>query len=86
MVSGGDVMPYFGIVGKVNATVGTGDLHVFLPKVKIMQDIELASAEYGQYVIPELTAQGVADATYGIINLVEHETGAAIAIPPTNIS
>lgn len=84
-VSGGDVMPYFGICGKVNATVGSGDLHVFLPKVKIMQDVELASAEYGQYIIPELTAQAVDDATYGIINLIEHETAAAVAIPPANI-
>ena len=86
MVSGGDKMPYFGICGRVDATVGTGDLHIFLPKVKIMQDVELASAEYGQYIIPEITAQAVDDATYGIINLVEHETALAVAIPPTNIS
>lgn len=85
-VSGGDKMPYFGICGRVDATVGTGDLHIFLPKVKIMQDVELASAEYGQYMIPELTAQAVDDATFGIINLIEHETAAAVAIPPTNIS
>lgn len=85
-VSGGDTMPYFGICGKVNATVGSGDLHIFLPKVKIMQDVELASAEYGQYIIPEMTAQAVDDTTFGIINLIEHSTVAAVAIPPTNIS
>jgi len=85
-LSGGDDMPYFGICGKMSATVGSGDLHVFLPKVKIMENVTLAQAEYGQYIIPEVAAQAVDDATYGVINLIEHSTDTAIAIPPTNIS
>lgn len=85
-VDGGDNMPYFGICGKVAATQGDGDLHIFLPKVKIMEDVTLSSAEYGQYIIPETTAQAIPDATYGIINLIEHETATAIAIPPTSIA
>jgi hypothetical protein len=85
-LSGGDNMPYFGICGKVAATQGSGDLHVFLPKVKIMEDVTLAQAEYGNYIIPEVSAQAVDDDTYGVINLIEHATATAIAIPPTNIS
>lgn len=85
-VSGGDNMPYFGICGKALAEEGVGDLHVFLPKVKIISDVTLAQMEYGQFAIPELTVDAVDDATYGIINLIEHEAAAVIAIPPTNIS
>ncbi|HKI69927.1 MAG TPA: hypothetical protein VKA67_10085 [Verrucomicrobiae bacterium] len=85
-VSGGDNMPYFGICGKALAEEGSGDLHVFLPKVKITSDVTLASLQYGQFAIPELTVEAVDDATYGIINLVEHETAVAIQIPPTNLS
>jgi hypothetical protein len=85
-ISGGVALPYFGICGKVKATQGSGDLHVFLPKVKIMDNVTLAEAQYGQYMIPEVSAQAVDDATYGIINLIEHSTAADIEIPPTNIS
>lgn len=85
-VSGGDNMPYFGICGKMAATQGSGDAHVFLPKVKIMEDVTLVEAEYGQYVIPEVTLQAVDDDTWGVVNLVEHNTAADVAIPPTSIS
>lgn len=85
-VSGGDNMPYFGICGKALAEEGTGDLHVFLPKVRVTSDITLASLEYGAFAIPEFTVEAVSDATFGIINLIEHETAANVVIPPTNIS
>jgi hypothetical protein len=85
-ISGGEAMPYFGICGKIKATQGSGDLHVFLPKVKIMDNVTLAEAQYGQYMIPEVSAQAVDDDTYGIVNLIEHATAADVAIPPTNIS
>lgn len=85
-ISAGTDMPYFGICGKMSATQGGGDLHVFLPKVKIMEDVTLAQAEYGNYLIPEVACQAVDDDTYGVINLIEHSTDTAIAIPPTNIS
>ena len=85
-MTGGDDMPYFGICGKMSATQGDGDLHVFLPKVKIMEDVTLAQAEYGQYLIPEVAGQAVDDTTYGVINLIEHAADTAISIPPSNIS
>lgn len=85
-LSGGDDMPYFGICGKISATQGAGDMHVFLPMCKIMEDVTLAQAEYGQYIIPEVAAQAVDCATYGVINLIEHAADTAITIPPTNIT
>lgn len=85
-ISGGDTMPYFGIVGQAYAEEGDGDLHVFIPKCKITGDIQLANLQYGQFAIPEMTIQAVDDATYGIVNLVEHQTATAVAIPPANIA
>lgn len=83
---GGDNMPYFGIVGKAVAEEGVGDFWVFFPKVRIMSDVTLATLEYGAFAIPELTAQAVSDATYGIVSLIEHQADTAITvIPPVNI-
>lgn len=84
-VEGGDNMPYFGICGKALAEEGAGDLHVFLPKVRIMQDVELASLQYGQFAIPEITVAAVSDADYGIVNLIEHETATDVALPPVGL-
>jgi len=85
-ISGGDNMPYFGIVGQAYAEEGDGDIHVFIPKCKITGDIQLANLQYGQFAIPEMTVQAVDDATFGVIYLVEHETATAVAIPPANIA
>jgi len=85
-VSGGDNMPYIGICGKALAEEGTGDTHVFIPKCKLMGNLTIAQLEYGQFAIPEATIQIVNDATYGLINVIEHATAADVAIPPTNIT
>jgi len=85
-VSGGDAMPYIGICGKALAEEGSGDTHVFIPKCKLMGDLTIAQLEYGQFAIPEATIQIVDDATYGLINIIEHATAADVAIPPTNIT
>ena len=84
-MAGGDNMPYFGIVGKALAEEGGGDFLVFLPKVRIMSDVELATLEYGNFAIPEFTAQAVADTTYGILSLIQRETSGSFTIPPANI-
>jgi len=85
-VDGGDNMPYFGICGKALAEEGVGDLHVFLPKVRVMQDVELATLQYGQFAIPELTVTAVSDAGFGIINLIEHQADTEIVLPPAGLS
>lgn len=84
-IPGGAPMPYFGICGKARAEEGTGDLHVFIPKCKVMGDVTLAQLEYGRFAIPELTVQAVHDETYGIVALIEHAADTAVAIPPANI-
>lgn len=85
-IGGGDKMPYFGVCGKMLATVGSGDCHVFLPKCKVMSDFTIVTAEYGQYTIPEVTVQAVQDATYDCINIIEDAAAQSVAIPPTYIA
>ena len=84
-VSGGDNMPYVGISGKMAATQGDGDTHVFIPKCKIVSDFTLVQGEYGQYTIPEVELSAIPDTTYGVAIVIEQETAAAVAIPPTNV-
>lgn len=84
--TGGDNMPYFGLCGKSSATVGSGDTHMFVAKCKLMGDFQVYAGEYGRYTIPEVTLQAISDATYGLGALLEHQTAAAVAIPPTNIN
>ena len=87
-VQGGDNMPYVGISGFVAATLGTSTgsgTQIFIPKCKITSDFTLIQAEYGQYTIPEVEVSAVDDTTYGIALVIEEETGAAVAIPPTNV-
>lgn len=85
-IVGGQRMPYFGIVGKALAEEGDGDFLVFIPKAKIMGDVNLVQLEYGTFAIPEMTVMAVGDESYGAVNLVERETAAAVTIPPANIA
>jgi hypothetical protein len=86
MVFDGINFPYFAICGKSEATSGGGDTHIFVPKLKIMEGFQI-QMQYGQYVIPELTAMAIGDSEYdaapgAIFIPIEHETAANIAIPP----
>lgn len=86
-IAGGDVMPYFGIIGKFNAEEGGGDTWAFMPKCKIVSDFTLIQGEYGAFAIPEVTVQAVSDASYGVINLITHPTALDITVmPPANIA
>lgn len=84
-IAGGERLPYFGIVGKALAEEGNGDFLVFVPKVKIMGDVNLVQLEYGQFAIPEMTVMAVPDEIYGTINLIPRETTGVFTIPPANI-
>lgn len=85
-ISGGDNMPYFGLCGRALAEEGVGDFHVFMPKCRIMSDITLASLQYGQFAIPEVTVSAVSDGSFGIVNLIEHEATTTIALPPAGLT
>lgn len=84
-IGGGDEMPYFGLVGKALAEEDDGDYLVWIPKMKITSNFRVSQLEYGQWSIPEVTALGVPDATYGIGRLIERETAGAFTLPPANI-
>lgn len=78
--------PYFAVCGKTEATSGGGDTHMFVPRVKIMEGFQV-QMQYGQYVIPELTAKATRDSEFTaapnvIFIPIEHETAAEVAIPP----
>lgn len=84
-VNGGERFPYFAIAGKAFAEEGSGAFELFIPKCKIMGDVNLVQLSYGEFAIPELTVMAVPDSSYGLINLIEVETARALAIPPLNI-
>jgi hypothetical protein len=76
-----DNYPYIGLVGIADATQGSGDLHVFIPKCKIMGNLAF-KLEYGQYSVPEVTLKAVPDGEYGICQLIPHSTATVAALPP----
>lgn len=86
-VNGGESLPYFGLTGRsLGAEDPTEDTLVFLPKCKIMSDFNLIQLEYGQFAVPEITIMAVADASYGIVNIVQRESGSTtVEVPPANI-
>lgn len=84
-VNGGTDLPYFGLIGKSLAAEGDGQLEVFIPKCRIMGDVQLVQLEYGTFSINTVTLMAIPDSTYGLINIIEAESTRALAIPPLNI-
>ena len=83
MKFGRDNMPYFAIIGRVDSTEGGGDMHVFLPKCKLMEGFGL-SMEKGRYVTPEIQFLAVYEGeTYGMGKVIQHATAETPTIPPT---
>lgn len=82
IVFGQSDRPYFALCGKINGTGDGGDTHIFVPKCKLKGALPW-KMEYGNYMIPEMTAEGVYEgATNGFLKIVEHDTAADVAIPP----
>lgn len=84
-IGGSEDFPYFGLVGKALGADAAGQVEVFIPKCKIMSDVQLVQLEYGTFSINTVTVMAVPDDTYGLINIIEAEATRAIAIPPLNI-
>jgi hypothetical protein len=75
--------PYFGLCGRILDVDGAKDLHLFLPKAKVMESITIGG-QYGQFVTPQVSGRLVRDgATYGVCKLIIHDTAQAVTIPPT---
>lgn len=81
--------PYFAVCARAKASEGAGDAHLFAPKIKCMSDIEV-SFEEENFCIVEFDFEGTYDdyvldsGTPICMDIIEHETAVAIAIPPTS--
>lgn len=71
---------WFALCGKAESTNGVGDVHFFVPKCKIMEGFEVRM-EYGQYLVPELTAMCVPDDYYVIAGEDEIQTVTVTGTP-----
>jgi hypothetical protein len=80
---------YFGIAARALASESAGDAHLFMPRCKIMGDINVTFEEEN-YVAIEFDFEGAADRHILhngkplLTDWFEHETAVAVAIPPTN--
>lgn len=84
-IGGGNSLPYFGLCAKALAAEGGGQLELWIPKAKVMSDIQLVQLEYGVFSTNTVTLMCVPDETYGLASLIEVETARTITIPPANI-
>lgn len=87
---GGQPMPYFSLCARTLAAEGTGDTHIFFPKLKAMDGFEIRFEEEA-FSIPEISCMSLPDSNWTtggrplLAVLVEHETAVAVVIPPANI-
>lgn len=79
-VNGDDARPYFGFVGVAPSDDGSGDLHIFVPKAKAAGNFEL-TAQDQEFATPTISGRAVNHDTHGLIQLIQHETATAAAIP-----
>lgn len=75
-----DPRPYFGFVGVTPSDDAFSDLHVFVPKAKATGNLEL-TAQDQEFMVPTFSGRGVQHATHGLLQLIQHETATAAAIP-----
>lgn len=74
---------YFAICGKVNAVEGSGCFIMFAPLVKLMEGFTV-EAQYGQFIIPNVTARFLVDTNYNntAVEFDEYESDQTVVIPP----
>lgn len=56
----GNYAPYFSICGKTLLDDAIGDYQIWLPKLKVMENIAVGLAD-GEFVLPEFSARAIAD-------------------------
>ncbi len=81
-------MPWFGVCGRADAAEGSGDTHIFVPKLKVSADFEIRF-EYNGFTIPELTCRAIADGSFvgsdtipAIFYPLMHNAVTVVALPP----
>ena len=86
IVSAGTCFPYFGVIGKATTDNCTGDVQVWMSKVKI-ESIGEVSLGKGTYVQATINFSALADGTtYPAVQWITHETAVSVTIPPTYIA
>jgi len=81
---GNENMPYFGIAGRILDIAEGGDMHLFVPKAKLMEGFEIGGS-FGEFTTPEITVLGVWDsAIYEALTAIKHNVLTTVAIPITN--
>lgn len=73
--------PYIGLIAKIDEVNATGCRHIFVPKCKVMEGFSV-SAQYGQFVTPEITLMGVADGPYGMWQIYDYDEEMSLVMPP----
>lgn len=84
--------PYFGIIGRSDASEGNGAFVMFVPKVKIKSDTKL-DLQIKQFIVMEFTASAVPDNTYldsngdaVIMSPIIYETIPVLTLPPPHVA
>lgn len=72
---------YFGIAWKIVNSENTGEDHFLIYKARIT-NLQY-SAQYGGYVVPEISFRGVADANYAMEIVQDQALDEALAMPLT---
>jgi hypothetical protein len=80
--------PYVGLIWRVDEAEGAGDMHIFVPKAKLMEGVQFEFS-YGAFTTPELTMTALLDSnivdTGGYSYLfyaLQHSAVTALALPP----
>lgn len=83
---GGEHLPYFGVAVKQRSADG-GNMWVWLPMCKIMNNFKVFQAEYGKLGTTDLSIQVIACPTWGLSNNIMYPGDVDITVfPPLNIA
>lgn len=89
MSIGIDKTNYIGLIARSDAAEGESDTHIFVPKLRVMEDVEVGF-EYNNFTIPELSLSGVKDDNFTdaggkgqFVYFIDHATATQIVgLPP----
>lgn len=75
--------PYFGLAGQIYQEDGVGAYDLFVPKCKLMANLQIGNLQYGQYWSQTVDAEFIRDnSQYGFGRIVARATGVTLTIPP----
>jgi hypothetical protein len=79
--------PYFGIIAQVYQEDAVGAYDLFIPKCKIMGNLQFGNLAYGQFWSQTVDAEFIEDdSQYGFARVIARATAVALTIPPAALS